>query len=146
MAAKELRTALADDRLTAYGIRSERGKPRRINPVDWVSLDVPISEFRGVSAWQTEPYSKVVVAKDEMQRLWPVPWASDGDKCPPRRRGRPLEYDWERILQFAAEERSRSPSGRNLEMVVQVRCRDELGYPEGAPSLTAIRNHLTAAQ
>jgi hypothetical protein len=148
-AAKELRTALAQGRVTAYGLRSYSEKPERIEPVEWASRHVPVTEFIGLKSWQIEPYSEVVVAKDEVKRCWPVGLALQEETpphAPGRKRGRPPEYDWRRILEFAAEERRRSPSTRQLELIVQARCRDELGYPENKPSLTAIRNHLKGAQ
>lgn len=86
-AAKELRIALAQGRVTAYGLRSHSEKPERIEPVEWASRHVPITEFVGVNSWQIEPYTEVVVAKDEIKRFWPVPLAL-AEEGPPSRRGR----------------------------------------------------------
>jgi hypothetical protein len=146
-AAKELRIALAQGRVTAHGLRSYSEKPERIGPVEWTSRQVPITKFARLKSWLIEPYSEVVVAKDEIKRTWPVPLALQVEEAAiPRSRGRPLEYDWDRILAIAAEERKHAPSARKLEMIVQARCRDELGYPEGKPVLSSIRAHLKRAQ
>ena len=88
-AAKELRTALAQGRVSAYGLRSYSEKPDLIEPVEWNSREVPIAEFAGVQSWQIEPYSCVVVSKDEIKRIWPVSLASDSKEGNLRgRRGR----------------------------------------------------------
>jgi hypothetical protein len=142
-AAKELRTALAQGRVTAYGLRSHSEKAEEIEAVEWNSRQVPISRFAGMKSWQEEPYNIVVVHKDEVKRCWPVPFWEDKQ---PARRGRPEEFDWQRIVEIADEERRNSPSARQLELIVQARCHSDLRYPEGKPSLTAIRNHLKAAR
>lgn len=85
-AARDLRTALAEGRVTAYGLGSHSDKPKRIEPVEWNSRDVPISDFPGLKSWQYEPYRSVVVAKDEIKRGL-VQLASD-EKVLHGRRGR----------------------------------------------------------
>lgn len=99
-------------------------------------IDVAYWHLRSVDNERTP----VLFSVSEAKRLWPC------TSHPPRRKGRPEEYDWKRIFEFVAEERCNAPSARQLEMIIQARCRRELGFPEGQPALSTIRLHLKNAQ
>ena len=125
----QLKNALGGDRLTAYGI-TEDDRHEAILPITWST--------RTLMWW--EPYRTIVVARSDLERLWPL--ESELPPPIPARRGAKVQHDYSLIRQIAAEERAAG----SLKIVEAVRDRfEKLGKaPPSKATINRVLAHKSA--
>lgn len=131
----ELRRALEDGRLTAWGYRLE--EPNHLTAIptgEWTDLVItpPFARVAGRSSGDRERWTDIRVCSANMKRLWRGTHEVGGR----------TKYDWAAVQAIFTEVKTQNPEMSQNELITEVQGAFEDRFNKGAPSTTSFKRKI----